>query len=157
MAVSVACAEQLPVVRLSRRWGIAAAHRLHAEGLDAERNAVVYGKCNNPYGHGHNYVVEVTVAGMVDPVAGTVVDLAALDRFARGEVLSRFDHQNLNLLPEFADAVPTTENFARVLEEMFRKFAGGTVERVHVEETRNNSFDLLTAAGEQAPRAARER
>ena len=155
--MSAAVAERRPVARLSRRWAIAAAHRLHAEGLDAERNLAVYGKCNNPHGHGHNYVVEVTVAGAVDSVAGTVVDLAALDRFAREVVLARFDHQNLNLLPEFAEVVPTTENFARVLEGMFRKFAGGVVERVHVEETRNNSFDLLTAAGERAPRVARER
>ena len=150
-------AARRPVARLSRRWTIAAAHRLHAEGWDAERNAAVYGKCNNPHGHGHNYVIEVTVRGEVDPEAGTVVDLVSLDRFAREEVLGRFDHQNLNLLPSFGGMVPTTENFARVLETLFRGFNGAVVERVHVEETRNNSFDLLTAAGEQAPRVARER
>lgn len=149
--------ERRPVARLSRRWTIAAAHRLHTESFDAERNTAVYGKCNNPHGHGHNYVVEVAVRGAVDPEAGTVVDLVKLDRFAREEVLVRFDHQNLNLLPEFAERVPTTENFAHVLRDLFAGFDGAVVERVHVEETRNNSFDLLTTAGEQAPRVAQQR
>lgn len=146
-----------PVARLSRRWQIAASHRLHAESYDAERNLAVYGKCNNPHGHGHNYTVEVTVAGPVDALTGMITNLADLDRFAQERVVERFDHQNLNTLAEFEAMVPTTENFALVLEAIFRAYPLATVERVHVEETPNNSFDVLTAAGAGSGMAARER
>ena len=145
------------MARLSRRWQIAASHRLHAECFDAARNVTVYGKCNNPHGHGHNYTIEVTVAGPVDPVTGMVTNLEDLDRFARTEVIDRFDHQNLNTLAEFQGSVPTTENFAIVIEGIFRRYSLATLERVHVEETANNSFDVLTAAGTRAAMAARER
>ena len=148
---------RLPVARLSRRWQIAASHRLHVDDLDAERNLSVYGKCNNPHGHGHNYTIEVTVAGPVDAVTGMVTNLADLDRFAQAEVIERFDHQNLNTLKEFRELVPTTENFAAVIERIFRAYPLATLERVHVEETPNNSFDVLTAAGARAAMAARER
>ena len=148
---------RVPLARLSRRWQIAASHRLHAESLDDERNRSVYGKCNHPHGHGHNYTIEVTVVGPVDAVTGMVTNLADLDRFAQAEVIERFDHQNLNLLAEFRDQVPTTENFARVIEVIFGRYPLATLERVHVEETPNNSFDVLTEAGERASFAARER
>ena len=147
----------VPVARLSRRWQIAASHRLHAEGFDAARNVAVYGKCNNPHGHGHNYTIEVTVVGPVDAVTGMVTNLADLDQFAQVELIDRFDHQNLNMLPEFTAMVPTTENFAGVIEQIFRAYPLATLERVHVEETLNNSFDVLTEAGARAPFAARER
>ena len=146
-----------PIARLSRRWQVAASHRLHAASLNEELNRSVYGKCNHPHGHGHNYTIEVTMAGPVDPVTGMVTNLADLDRFAQAEVIERFDHQNLNLLPEFRELVPTTENFARVIEQIFHRYTLATLERVHVEETANNSFDVLTAAGETAGFAARER
>ena len=147
----------MPIARLSRRWTIAAAHRLHSETYDAERNLAIYGKCNNPHGHGHNYTIEVTVAGPVDSVTGMVTNLADFDRFAREHVLARFDHQNLNLTPEFAGLVPTTENFAAVVERIFRGYSLAVVERVHIEETRNNAIDLLSAVGARASMAARER
>ncbi len=146
-----------PVARLSRRWQIAASHRLHADCFDAARNRAVYGKCNNPHGHGHNYTIEVTVAGPVDSVTGMVTNLMDLDRFAQTEVIDRFDHQNLNTLAEFRELVPTTENFAEVIERIFRAYPFATLERVHVEETPNNSFDVLTDAGARAAMAARER
>ncbi len=146
-----------PVARLSRRWQIAASHRLHVDDFDAERNLSVYGKCNNPHGHGHNYTIEVTVAGAVDSVTGMVTNLADLDRFAQTEVVERFDHKNLNMLPEFRELVPTTENFAEVLARIFRAYPMARLERVHVEETPNNSFDVLTDAGARAAMAARER
>ena len=148
---------RVPYARLSRRWQLAASHRLHAEEYDETRNRAVYGKCNNPHGHGHNYIVEVTMAGPVDSVTGMVTNLADLDQFAQAEVIARFDHQNLNTLPEFAELVPTTENFAMVLERIFRRYPAAVLERVHVEETPNNSFDVLTEAGAHAPLAARER
>ena len=148
---------RLPIARLSRRWQIAASHRLHTECFDAARNLALYGKCNNPHGHGHNYTIEVTVSGPVDAVTGMVTNLTELDRFAQAEVIERFDHQNLNTLAEFAGMVPTTENFAVVLERIFRRYPLATLERVHVEETPNNSFAVLTEAGARAPLAARER
>ncbi len=128
-------------VYLSRRFQFSASHRLHAESYTAERNREVFGKCNNPHGHGHNYVVEVTVSGAVDPVTGMVCDLAALDEFGRERLLGRVDHQNLNMLPEFAEAVPTTENLAVAVYGIFAEFAGAQLENVRVEETGNNSFD----------------
>ena len=146
-----------PVARLSRRWTIAAAHRLHTEAYDGARNQEVYGKCNNEHGHGHNYTIEVTFSGPIDSATGMVTNLADVDAFARTALIDRFDHQNLNLLPEFAELVPTTENLARVVETLFRAYAQASVERVHVEETRNNSIDVLSEAGERAPAAARER
>ena len=99
---------------LTRRYLIAASHRLHSDAFSDEENQSVYGKCNNPHGHGHNYAVEVTVSGQVDPRTGMVCNLVDLDRCCKREIIDRFDHQNLNLLPEFADEVPTTENLAEV-------------------------------------------
>lgn len=147
----------VPVARLSRRWSLAASHRLHADELSEERNRAVYGKCNNPHGHGHNYVVEVTVEGPIDAETGMVANLADLDRFAQERLLDRFDHQNLNLLPEFRQAVPTTENFARVIEAIFREFRPARLQRVHVEETGNNSFDVLCEGTSDMRPGARER
>ena len=95
-------------VHLTRRYMISASHRLHSDEMSERENADVYGKCNNPYGHGHNYMIEVTVSGPVDDQTGMVCDLVDLDDFVRSEVVERFDHQNLNLLPEFAKQVPTT-------------------------------------------------
>ncbi len=96
-----------------RRYTISASHRLHTEALSAEENRATYGKCNNPHGHGHNYVVEVVVAGAVDPETGMVVNMAALDEVVRERVVDRFDHANLNLDPLFVNRVPTTENLSR--------------------------------------------
>ncbi len=126
---------------LSRRYHFSASHRLHTEHYSAERNREVFGKCNNPFGHGHNYVVQVTLGGEVDPVTGMVCDLTALDEFAADRLLRRFDHQNVNTLPEFASLVPTTENLAVVVHRIFAAFGGAQLVNVHVEETGNNSFD----------------
>ncbi len=131
---------------LSRRYHLSASHRLHAESLSDAANRETFGKCNNPHGHGHNYVVQVTFSGEVDPDTGMVVNLADLDAFAREQVLARFDHMNLNTLDLFATEVPTTENFAIALHGIFRKFRLAKLESVHVEETGNNSFDF--AGGE---------
>ncbi len=97
---------------LTRRYVIAASHRLHSDQLSEAENREVYGKCNNPCGHGHNYAVEVTVSGQVSPSTGMVCNLADIDECFRREMMDRFDHQNLNSRPEFADRVPTTENLA---------------------------------------------
>ena len=81
---------------LTRRYIFSASHRLHAEELTADENRAVYGKCNNPHGHGHNYALEVTVSGQVDAATGMVCNLVDLDEAVRREVLDRFDHENLN-------------------------------------------------------------
>ena len=131
---------------LSRRYHFSASHRLHSEAYDAERNLAVFGKCNNPYGHGHNYMVQVTVSGQVNATTGMVCDLAELDAFVRTNVLNRFDHNNLNTLDCFAGNVSTTENLTEEIYRIFQGFTGSHVERVHVEETSNNSFDFLSDA-----------
>lgn len=130
---------------LSRRYHFSASHRLHAEAYDDDRNRVVYGKCNNPHGHGHNYTVQVTLSGPVDPVTGMVCNLAELDDFAQTNLLARFDQMNLNTLDCFRDTVTTTENLSIEIYRIFSKFTAAHLERVHVEETSNNSFDFAGA------------
>ena len=125
-----------------RRYTISASHRLHTEALSAMENQATYGKCNNPHGHGHNYVLEVMVAGAVDVETGMVVNMAALDEVVRSRVVDRFDHANLNLDPLFVNRVPTTENLCRVVFTLLKDaLPAGKLERVRVEETENNFFE----------------
>jgi 6-pyruvoyltetrahydropterin/6-carboxytetrahydropterin synthase len=127
---------------LTRRYMISASHRLQTDALTDEQNRATYGKCNNPYGHGHNYAVEVTVSGQVSPETGMVCDLADLDGVVRKYIVERFDHQNLNTLAEFATRVPTTENLAAVLYDILkRSFNAAHLEKVRIEETQMNSFE----------------
>ena len=133
---------------LSRRYHFSASHRLHTEAYDAAKNYAVFGKCNNPHGHGHNYTVQLTLSGQVDPSTGMVCNLAELDAFAQTNLLARFDHMNLNTLDCFANAVSTTENLSIEIYRIFQSFPAAHLERVHVEETSNNSFDY---AGEATP------
>jgi len=126
---------------LSRRYHFPASHRLHSDAFDAEGNRAMFGKCNNPHGHGHNYTVQVTVSGEVDPETGMVCNLADLDAFAQVNLLDRFDHANLNTLECFRESVSTTENLSREVYRIFLGFTAVHLERVHVEETSNNSFD----------------
>ena len=100
--------------RLTRRYRFAASHRLHAAELNDEENRALYGKCNHPYGHGHNYVVEVSLEGEPDPVTGMVLDLKELKEILNREVVIPYDHRFLNYeVPPFDRLVPTTENIAR--------------------------------------------
>ena len=99
------------MVYLTRRYRFSAGHRLHNDALSPEENRRVYGKCNNPNGHGHNYLLEVTVSGNIDPATGMIFDLVALDGIVNRRVLDKFDHKNLNLdMENFRALVPTTEN-----------------------------------------------
>jgi 6-pyruvoyltetrahydropterin/6-carboxytetrahydropterin synthase len=127
---------------LSRRYHFSASHRLHTEAYDNARNRAVFGKCNNPHGHGHNYTVQVTLSGPVDPETGMVCNLADLDAFAQTNLIARFDHTNLNTLECFANKVSTTENLSIEIHRIFQTFPAANLERVHVEETSNNSFDF---------------
>ena len=133
---------------LNRRYHFSASHRLHAEAYDAAKNRAIFGKCNNPHGHGHNYTVQVTLSGQVDPATGMVCNLAELDAFARTNLLARFDRTNLNMLDCFANKVSTTENLSIEIYRIFQDFTAAHLERVHVEETSNNSFDY---AGDATP------
>jgi len=127
---------------LSRRYRISASHRLHSERYSAEKNRAVYGKCNHPYGHGHNYLVEVMVSGPVDPVTGMVCNLGDLDGFMRREIVGRFDEANLNLDPAFKTSVPTTENLCMEIYNIVQSgFSQAHLEKIRVEETSNNFFE----------------
>ncbi len=135
---------------LTRRYWFSASHRLHNDAMSDEENRSTYGKCNNPYGHGHNYALEVTVSGNVDRATGMVCNLADLDGFVREHVLARFEHVNLNTLGEFARCVPTTENLcAEIYQIVDRGFPLGHVEKIRLEETASNSFEY---AGGGIPR-----
>ena len=133
--------KKIPIASLSRRYHFSASHRLHTEQYDEARNREVFGKCNNPHGHGHNYVVQVTFKGPVDTQTGMVCNLGDLDAFAHTNLLARFDHTNLNTLDCFAETVSTTENLAIEVHKIFESFPFARLDRVHVEETSNNSFD----------------
>lgn len=129
-----------------RRYMLSASHRLHADNLSDEENRAAYGKCNNPHGHGHNYVVEVLVGGEVSPATGMVIDLAELDATVQRKVVNRFDHQNLNSDPLFTEKVPTTENFCKALFGLLQgALPVGELEHVRVEETENNFFQCYDA------------
>jgi 6-pyruvoyltetrahydropterin/6-carboxytetrahydropterin synthase len=125
---------------------LSASHRLHAAALSQEENRAAYGKCNNPYGHGHNYFVEVLVGGAVDPATGMVMNLVDLDRVVLKEVIDRFDHGNLNLDPLFVNLVPTTENLCKAVFSLLQtSLPTGALDRVRVEETENNFFECSAA------------
>ena len=126
---------------LTRRYWFSASHRLHCEEMSEAENKLVYGKCNNPHGHGHNYAVEVTVAGQVDGRTGMICNLMDLDDFVERNILQRFGHENLNTLPEFKGVVPTTENLCvKIYEILQQDFQHAEVEKVRIEETMLNSF-----------------
>jgi len=128
---------------LTRRYRFAASHRLYSAAFSEEENKRLYGKCGNPYGHGHNYVVEVTVTGAVDPRTGMVANLNELDPFVAREVLEPFDQKYLNEeVGQFRDIVPTTENVCREIYRRLRSFPSARLEKVRIEETANNSFEF---------------
>jgi 6-pyruvoyltetrahydropterin/6-carboxytetrahydropterin synthase len=128
---------------LTRRYRFSASHRLHSADFSEEENQRLYGKCSNPYGHGHNYVVEVTITGPVNLATGMIANLEDLDRFVEREVVEAFDCKYLNEeLPEFFKTVPTTENVVREIFGRLEKFPAAQLERVRIEETSKNSFEL---------------
>lgn len=132
---------------LTRRYMFSASHRLHSDSMSVQENQAIYGKCNNPYGHGHNYVLEVTVSGQVDRNTGMICNLVDLDGFVHGEITERFDLQNLNTLPEFESAVPSTENLCMVIEDILRRgFKHAHLDKVRIEETMMNSFEYAGEA-----------
>ena len=119
-----------------------ASHRLHTDALSDQENREIYGKCNNPHGHGHNYFVEVTVSGQVDRATGMVCNLVDIDDCVRREILDRFDQSNLNTLAEFRGKVPTTEVLSVAIYDILKQsFRAAHLEKVRIEETMLNSFE----------------
>jgi 6-pyruvoyltetrahydropterin/6-carboxytetrahydropterin synthase len=129
-------------IELGRRYRFSASHRLHSAHLTEQENCHVFGKCNNPYGHGHNYMLEVSFSGNVDPATGMIANLADLDAFVERQVLDDFDHKSLNEdVPAFRDKVPTTENLCIEIFKRLKSFPTAKLERIRVQETGNNSFE----------------
>ncbi len=137
-------------MRLTRRYRFSASHRLHAHQLTDEQNANLYGKCNHPYGHGHDYVLDVSVRGPLDPATGRIVDLDRLDALVAHEVLQPFEHRDLNLeVDAFRTVVPTTENLASEIHSRLGRAwsaafgdQGPRLERIRIEETKRNYIEL---------------
>jgi 6-pyruvoyltetrahydropterin/6-carboxytetrahydropterin synthase len=135
-------------ISLTRRYHFAASHRLHSTALSMAENERIYGKCNSPYGHGHNYGVEVTITGTVNPDTGMIANLGDLDPFVQREVIDAFDYKYLNEdVPEFQTTVPTTENVCREIYRRLAGFPAAKLDRVRIEETSKNSFEY---SGQQA-------
>ncbi len=132
------------MMRVTRRYGFPAAHVLSHPSFSAEENDRIYGRCANPNGHGHNYGVEVSVEGPIDPVEGRIVDPDLLDSLFEECIGSRLGHSMLNEHAWFRDLVPTAENIASVIHrELEATVAGRTTARVtavRIVETRKNSF-----------------
>jgi len=136
---------------VTRRYRFCAAHRLHTDHLSPEDNLAVFGKCNNPNGHGHNYVVLVTVKSMVSAETGGGVDLGWLDQTVGRQVITRFDHHDLNQDPEFADRTTTGENLVLLIWDLLVKcLPAGQLEKVGLIETRDNYFEYAGSMS-QAP------
>jgi 6-pyruvoyltetrahydropterin/6-carboxytetrahydropterin synthase len=138
------------MTRVTRRYRFAASHRLHSDQFSAGENRELYGKCNNPYGHGHDYLLEVSVSGPLHRESGQVINVQALDRLVAQHVVEDFDHKYLNAdVREFQELVPTSENILRVIEDRLRAhwpaaFPGEWphLEVIRLRETRRNSFEL---------------
>jgi 6-pyruvoyltetrahydropterin/6-carboxytetrahydropterin synthase len=134
----------MPQVSVTRRYRFCAAHRLHADHLTAQENWAAFGKCNNPNGHGHNYVVLVTMTSAAGPAACRVEQL---DRVVHDAVISRFDHHDLNQDPAFVSTTTTGENLVKLIWDLLvDKLPAGSLKKVGVIETRDNYFEYAAPA-----------
>jgi 6-pyruvoyltetrahydropterin/6-carboxytetrahydropterin synthase len=136
------------MTRLTRRYRFSASHRLHCESMSDGENAELYGKCNNPFGHGHNYVLEVSVRGPVDADSGRVVNIGKIEEYVSGKVIQHLDHKDMNRdIPDFQHVVATTENLSVVVERRLREnwkesFAPAALDAVRIQETERNLFEI---------------
>ena len=132
-------------MRLIRTYRFSASHRLHSEQLTEDENRELYGKCNNPFGHGHDYIVSLAVSGRVETATGRVIAPGILDAYVHNEVVAVFDHKDMNAdVPDF-QGVPTTENLALEIDRRLRArwpFPQVELERIHIRETPRNTFEL---------------
>src|SRR5580658_5630281 len=136
------------MILLTRKAEFSAAHYYWNDNWTQEENERVFGKCSNRNGHGHNYTLEVTVAGEIDPVSGFVVDLKALKEIMEREVVSVYDHRHLNFeVPEFKTTVPTTGNIAiAIWKRLDGKIPGAKLQRVRVYEMPDLFADYMGGA-----------
>jgi 6-pyruvoyltetrahydropterin/6-carboxytetrahydropterin synthase len=127
---------KIAMVYLTRKIEFSASHVYHNPAFSMDENRRIFGKCNNPHGHGHNYTLEVTVAGEPDPVTGMVLDLKELKEILEREVMQRMDHRHLNKeVPELDGQIPTCENIARVIWNLLdAKITQGKLHRVRLYE-----------------------
>ncbi len=140
------------MIRVTRGYRFSASHRLHVDSYSEEKNDVVFGKCNNPFGHGHNYEIFITVRGPVDPDTGLAVDTRRLDDFIETHVVTPFHNKNMNLdVPAFSETVATTENVAveictRIQKHWTESFPGEwpVFEKVRIHETARNIFEAAS-------------
>ena len=133
-------------MKLTRRYRFAASHRLDVPAISPEENRRLFGKCNNPYGHGHDYIVDVTVEGRPDE-SGQIVNRSALDALVRERILDQVDHKNLNCdVEELRGFVPTTENLAEALNRALSRNwpLKARLSGVRISETDRNTFELRT-------------
>jgi len=129
---------------ITRTYTFCAAHRLHTDQLPDDVNQQIFGKCNNPNGHGHNYTVQVTIQGALNATTGLVTDVETLDQTVHEHVVARFDHQHLNFDPAFQGLTTTGENLARLIWELLvERIPSGQLENIRVVETRDNFFDYV--------------
>ena len=128
---------------ITRREVFSSSHRLHNTNLSDEENKTLFGKCNNPNGHGHNYTLEVVVAGEIDPKTGYVVDLKKLKEIIIEYVVKKVDHKHLNHDVDFLDGInPTTENFAvKIWEQLVNQIPSGKLFSIKLYETENNYIE----------------
>ena len=135
----------MPLMQLTRRLRFSAAHRYHRPEWSEEQNRAAFGPCANPHGHGHDYLLEVTLEGEVDPETGFSVDLGALDALLQEQVVAPLDHQHLNFaVPEFAPGgqIPTTENILLLLwERLNGRLPGARLVRLRLHENRDFYVD----------------
>lgn len=147
------------MLSLTRLYRFSASHRLHVPAFSPAENARLFGKCNNPYGHGHDYTLAVTVSGDPDPVTGLLLPLSLLDRLVDRQVLRSFAFRYINLeLPQFQTRTATTENIALVIVDLLQQgwqdYLARTpakLTRVHIQETERNSFEVLIGAPASTP------
>ena len=138
------------MITLTRRYRFSASHRLHSDTLSPAENIGLYGKCNNPFGHGHDYVLEVTAAGEPDNLTGLLCVRAHLDALVNNHVIKLLAHRNLNVdVARFERVVPTTENLALFVLDLLRQHWDAVMAesparllRVHLQETDRNGFEV---------------
>jgi len=143
------------MIRVTRRYRFSASHRLHSSALSDAENRELYGKCDNPYGHGHNYEIEVSARARVEQRSGRAVDIRVLDRLVEDQVTQAFNNKNLNEEPAFEHVVPTTENLGREIFQRLKTnwpgfFAGEwpRLEKIRIAETNRNIFEVSETHGE---------
>ncbi|MBM3462869.1 MAG: 6-carboxytetrahydropterin synthase [Armatimonadetes bacterium] len=130
------------MIYFGRRVSFSMGHRLHNHALSDAENRAIYGKCNNPNGHGHQYTLEVLVAGEVDPKTGFSANLPLMDEILRREIVERFDHYDFNAdFPEYAGVISSGENLARIFWDLIAPHL--PLARLRVEETEKNAFEYF--------------